>query len=102
MSAGVPESLNPLSNLDEWENFAEGLYREMKRFTCCAFTPSMPGIATGLINTWKMRRQNHAGMGEKVNPSDLYSKGHSKAQLKQLRSYYDDLFAEFLPEKLSW
>jgi hypothetical protein len=102
MSAGVPESLNPLSNLDEWENFVEGLYREMKRFTCCAFTPSMPGIATGLINTWKMRRQNHAGMGEKVNPSDLYSKGHSNAQLKQLRSYSDDLFAEFLPEKLSW
>jgi inositol oxygenase len=41
-------------------------------------------------------------MGEKVNPYDLYSKGHSKPHLKQLRSYYDDLFAEFLPEKLSW
>ena len=41
-------------------------------------------------------------MGEKGNPHDLYSKGHSKPHLKQLRSNYDDLFAEFLPEKLSW
>ena len=38
----------------------------------------------------------------KFDPYDLYSKGHSKPDLKQLRSYYDDLFAEFLPEKLSW
>ncbi len=39
---------------------------------------------------------------KKFNPYDLYSKGHSKPDLKQLRSYYDDLFGEFLPEKLSW
>ena len=38
----------------------------------------------------------------KFNPYDLYSKGHSKPDLKQLRSYYDDLFTEFLPEKVSW
>ena len=38
----------------------------------------------------------------KFNPYDLYSKGHTKPDLKQLRSYYDDLFAEFLPERLSW
>lgn len=38
----------------------------------------------------------------KFNPYDLYSKGHSKPDMKQLRPYYDDLFAEFLPEKLSW
>ena len=30
MSAGVPESLNPFSNLDEWENFVEDRYRERK------------------------------------------------------------------------
>jgi len=40
-------------------------------------------------------------MSEKVNPHDLYSKGHSIPHLKQLRSYYDDLFAESLSEKLS-
>jgi inositol oxygenase len=38
----------------------------------------------------------------KFNPYDLYSKGRSKTDLKQLKPYYDDLFAEFLPEKLSW
>ena len=38
----------------------------------------------------------------KFNPYDLYSKGHSKPDLKQLKPYYDDLFAEFLPEKISW
>ncbi len=38
----------------------------------------------------------------KFNRYDLYSKGHAKPDLEQLRSYYDDLFAEFLPERLSW
>jgi inositol oxygenase len=39
---------------------------------------------------------------QKFNPYDLYSKGRSKPDLKQLKPYYEDLFAEFLPEKLSW
>jgi hypothetical protein len=30
MSAGVPQSLNPFSNLDEWENVVEDRYRERK------------------------------------------------------------------------
>ncbi len=38
----------------------------------------------------------------KFNPYDLYSKGHTKPDLKQLKPYYDDLFAEFFPEKLDW
>jgi inositol oxygenase len=38
----------------------------------------------------------------KFNPYDLYSKGHTKPDMKALKPYYDDLFAEFLPEKLSW
>jgi hypothetical protein len=38
----------------------------------------------------------------KFNPYDLYSKGHTKPDLMQLKPYYDDLFAEFLPEKLDW
>ena len=38
----------------------------------------------------------------KFNPYDLYSKGHTKPDLKQLKPYYDDLFAEFLPAKLAW
>ena len=39
---------------------------------------------------------------KKFNPYDLYSKGHSKPDLKQLKPYYNDLFAEFLPEILAW
>jgi inositol oxygenase len=39
---------------------------------------------------------------KKFNSYDLYSKGHTKPDLKQLKPYYDDLFTELLPEKLSW
>jgi inositol oxygenase len=38
----------------------------------------------------------------KFNPYDLYSKGNTKPDLKQLKPYYDELFAEFLPETLAW
>jgi inositol oxygenase len=39
---------------------------------------------------------------KKFNPYDLYSKGQRKPDLKALRPYYDELFAEFLPAKLAW
>jgi inositol oxygenase len=42
------------------------------------------------------------GWVKKFNPYDLYSKGHSKPDLQRLKPYYDDLFAEFLPQKFSW
>ena len=38
----------------------------------------------------------------KFNPYDLCSKGHTKPNLKELKPYYDDLFAEFLPAKIAW
>ena len=38
----------------------------------------------------------------KFNQYDLYSKGHAKPDVKQIKPYYDDLFAEFLPEKIAW
>jgi inositol oxygenase len=38
----------------------------------------------------------------KFNPYDLYSKGHTKPNLQELKPYYDDLFAEFLPVTLDW
>ncbi len=38
----------------------------------------------------------------KFNQYDLYSKGHAKPDANALKPYYDDLFAEFLPEKLDW
>ncbi len=38
----------------------------------------------------------------KFNVYDLYSKGHTKPDMKALKPYYDDLFAEFFPEKIAW
>ena len=38
----------------------------------------------------------------KFNVYDLYSKGHTKPDLKELKPYYDGLFAEFFPEKIAW
>jgi inositol oxygenase len=38
----------------------------------------------------------------KFNPYDLYSKGHAKPNLKELKPYYDDLFAEFFPVQIDW
>lgn len=38
----------------------------------------------------------------RFNPYDLYSKGHTKPNLKELKPFYDDLFAEFLPPTLAW
>ncbi len=38
----------------------------------------------------------------RFNPYDLYSKAHTKPDLKQLKPFYDDLFAEFLPATLDW
>ena len=36
------------------------------------------------------------------NKYDLYSKGHAKPDMKALKPYYDDLFAEFFPAKIAW
>jgi inositol oxygenase len=36
------------------------------------------------------------------NQYDLYSKGHARPNLGELKPYYDDLFAEFLPPKIAW
>ena len=38
----------------------------------------------------------------RFNPYDLYSKSHTKPNLKELKPFYDDLFAEFLPPTLDW
>jgi len=38
----------------------------------------------------------------KFNQYDLYSKGHTKPNQAELKPYYDDLFAEFLPSTVAW
>lgn len=39
---------------------------------------------------------------QKFSSYDLYSKGHDRPDLRELKPYYDDLFAEFLPAQLDW
>lgn len=38
----------------------------------------------------------------KFNPYDLYSKGASKPNVRELKPYYDDLIAEFFPAEIDW
>lgn len=38
----------------------------------------------------------------RFNPYDLYSKAHTKPNLQELKPFYDELFAEFLPPTLAW
>ncbi len=38
----------------------------------------------------------------KFNPYDLYSKGLAKPNLAELKSFYEDLIAEFFPDKIDW
>ena len=39
---------------------------------------------------------------QKFNPYDLYSKGASKPDVKELKPYYDDLIAEYFPAQIDW
>ncbi|MHB8521680.1 MAG: inositol oxygenase family protein [Limisphaerales bacterium] len=36
------------------------------------------------------------------NPYDLYTKSHQRPNVKELRPFYDDLIAEYLPATLKW
>ena len=38
----------------------------------------------------------------KFNPYDLYSKGTAKPNLKKVLPYYQDLIAEFFPDRIDW
>ncbi|MBC7927309.1 MAG: inositol oxygenase [Bryobacteraceae bacterium] len=36
------------------------------------------------------------------NPYDLYSKGHERVNVAEVRPYYEDLIGEYFPAKISW
>ena len=38
----------------------------------------------------------------RFNPYDLYTKSHTKPDVKALRPFYEDLIAEYFPAKLNW
>jgi inositol oxygenase len=39
---------------------------------------------------------------KKFNPYDLYSKSAERPKLSELQPYYEDLIAEFFPDRLAW
>jgi inositol oxygenase len=39
---------------------------------------------------------------KKFNPYDLYSKSAERPKLSELQPYYEDLIAEFFPNRLAW
>ncbi len=39
---------------------------------------------------------------KKFNPYDLYSKGHDRPVLAEVRPYYEELIAEYFPAKIRW
>jgi inositol oxygenase len=51
-----------------------------------------------------MNDEDHRMMGwvRRFNPYDLYSKGHARPDVAALTPFYQDLIAEFFPEKLAW
>jgi inositol oxygenase len=38
----------------------------------------------------------------RFNPYDLYSKGHERPDVQALTPYYEELIAEYFPERLAW
>ena len=36
------------------------------------------------------------------NPYDLYTKSHQRPDVPKLRPFYEELIAEFFPQKLKW
>lgn len=38
----------------------------------------------------------------RFNPYDLYTKSHSKPDVKELKPFYDELIHEFFPDKIRW
>ena len=42
------------------------------------------------------------GWVRRFNPYDLYSKGTERPKLSELRPYYDELVAEYFPQRIAW
>ncbi len=59
MSATVPGSANPLPNLDQWEDFLEGRYREGKSES--EFRQYDAGANPGVAEFYATNHPEHAG-----------------------------------------
>ncbi|MDX2267042.1 MAG: inositol oxygenase family protein [Bryobacter sp.] len=54
--------------------------------------------------THLMNERDHELMAwvRKFNPYDLYSKGHAKPSVTELKPYYEELIAEYFPATIRW
>ena len=81
----------------------EALHAGRSRSTCCASTRSTRGTATARIE--HLCNDKDRAMLEWVLSSISTTstrRGTTKPNVKELKPYYDDLFAEFLPAKMAW
>jgi inositol oxygenase len=57
------------------------------------------GAYAHLMNT---RDERMFDWVRKFNPYDLYSKGTERPKFTELQPYYEDLVAEFFPDRIAW
>lgn len=57
------------------------------------------GAYTHLMNS---RDREMFAWVRRFNPFDLYTKAHVKPEAERLKPYYEDLIAEFFPDKIRW
>lgn len=106
---GVYEENGGLDNVDLSWGHDEYLYHVMK--------PYLPEPALYMIRYHSFYPAHREGAYDylmndhdremfdwvrKFNPYDLYSKGHDKPSLSELRPYYNDLINEYFPAKIRW
>ena len=89
-NAGV-ETPQPLKSLDEWEDY-------MIRYHSF-YSWHRAGAYQHLLND---KDREMLPWVQKFNPYDLYSKTPVKPDATELKPYYQDLIARYLPERLSW
>ena len=106
---GIYEENCGLSNVDMSWGHDEYLYHVMKNYLpepalyMIRYHSFYPGHREGAYQQlFDEKDRQGFDWVRKFNPYDLYSKSHEKPDPKKLRTYYEDLIAEFFPEKIDW
>jgi len=106
---GIYQQNCGLSNVDLSWGHDEYLYHVMKDYLpesalyMIRYHSFYPGHREGAYDyLFNDRDREMFDWVRKFNPYDLYSKGHTKPNAAELRPYYEDLIAEYLPAKLRW
>ena len=106
---GIYQQNCGLSNVDLSWGHDEYLYHVMKDYLpepalyMIRYHSFYPGHREGAYDyLFNEKDREMFDWVRKFNPYDLYSKGHSKPNAGELREYYEELIAEYLPAKLRW